>query len=176
MVNALNGHDVAHRDYRGEMSSFYKESPTDTRFFPCPACREIISLGNATCRYCGVTVDESTARRLNAAFQKITDAVASANTFKQAIWLAVLITVVTPIYIFVIQGPSPRYILVSVAPVFFLGHAISWQFKYGKLETMDEDYPGAVRAMRLNLFAWAAALIVHVAVLGYALTLGVFKE
>lgn len=156
------------------MSSFLDESPSQTQMFPCPACRRIIYLGAANCKYCGVAIDEPTARRLNADYKKVTDAVASANTFKQAIWFAVLITVATPIYIFVLQGPSPRYLLVFFAPVFFLAHAILWQFKYGRLQTTDEDYPEAARAMRLNLLAWAIAFVLHMVVLGYALASGIF--
>jgi hypothetical protein len=66
------------------MNPFFKEAPTETRMFPGPACQEIITVGNTSCRYCGVPIDEATARRLNAGFQQVTDAVASANTFKQS--------------------------------------------------------------------------------------------
>jgi hypothetical protein len=154
------------------MNKFYQETPSESRMFACPACQEIVSVGATSCRYCGIPIDESTATRLNAEFQRVSDAVASANTFKQSILVAVLLTVVSPIYLFGFSGrqPNPRFFLASAAPIGFLAYAISWQRKYGKLETRDKEYPEALRAMRLMLLVWAAALLIQVGVLAFALS------
>ena len=156
------------------MNPFFKEEPSDTRMFPCSNCSENISVGNTSCRYCGSTIDEATARRLNLDFQRITDAVASANTFKQSIWLALLLTVLSPIYFLGIQ--ERRLLLVSLAPIGFLSYAISWQRKYGRLATKDKEYPGAVRDMRRSLLVWSVALLIHIVVVGFALSSGGFAR
>jgi len=158
------------------MNPFFKENPTETRLFPCPACEEIIALGNVTCRHCGVSIDEETARRMNEGFQNVTDAVASANTFKQSIWLAVLLTVASPIYIFAMQQRNPRLLLVSAAPIGFLAYVLSWRRKYGRLDTRDKDYPESVKAMRIALLIWSAALLIQGAVFWYALASGVLRR
>jgi hypothetical protein len=153
------------------MNRFYKEEPSETRMFPCPACHEIIAMANTSCRFCGVPVDAATAQRLNSDFRRVTDAVTSANTFKQSIWVAVLLTVAGPLILFGTHN-NPRLLLLSVAPVGFLGYAVSWQRKYGSLETQDRDYPGAVRAMRVTLVVWAVALFFQLALLAYAFSSG----
>jgi hypothetical protein len=156
------------------MSSFFEEAPTETRMFPCPACGAILSTGAANCRYCAVPIDEATAHRLNESYKKVTDAVTNANTFKQSIWLAILLSIASPAYVFVLQGRNPRYFLVSAAPVLFLIYGVSWHLKYSRLETRDKDYPDALRAMRWSLMAWVAALLIHFAVILYALSSGAF--
>jgi hypothetical protein len=158
------------------MNPFFQEAPTETRMYPCPVCEEIITVGNASCRYCGATIDEATAGRLNAAFQRVTDAVASANTFKQSIWAAVFLTVASPIFLFGMGQPNPRLLLVSAAPIGFLAYAITWRRKYGGLETGDEDYPEAVRAMNRSLLVWVTSVLIQVAVLMYALSSRVFDR
>ena len=144
--------------------------------FPCPNCKEIVRVDNTKCRYCGSTIDEASARRLNLDFQRVTDAVASANTFKQSIWLAVLLMVASPVIFLIIRTEDTRYLLISVAPIVFLGYAISWQRKYGRLETSDKEYPDALRDMRRTLLVWSIALVIHVAVMAYALSSGWFPR
>ena len=144
--------------------------------FRCPACQEIGAMGNTSCRYCGVPIDEATARSLNVSFRKVTDAVASANTFKQSIWAAVLLTVAGPIYVIVTVRHNPSILLVSVAPIGFLAYAISWQRKYGGLDTKDQDYPEALRAMRRSLLVWVIALLIQGAVVAYVLSTSVFDR
>ena len=139
---------------------------------PCPSCGAIVDVTSASCRYCGVAIDAETAHRLNAEFQRVTDAVASANTFKQSIWAAVLLTVIVLLYVLASGHLSAKYVLVSVAPVGFIANGVSWQRKYGALETQDMDYPGAVGAMRRALGVWIIALILQLAFLGYAYVSG----
>jgi hypothetical protein len=158
------------------MNPFFKEEQTDTPMFRCPNCKEIVRVDNTKCRYCGSTIDEATARRLNLDFQRVTNAVASANTFKQSIWLAVLLMVASPVIFLVIRSEDSRYLLISAAPIVFLGYAISWQRKYGRLETSDKEYPDAFRDMRRTLLVWSIALVIHVAVMAYALSSGWFPR
>jgi hypothetical protein len=133
------------------MHPFFKESPTETRMFPCPDCQEIISVENSNCRYCGVAIDEATSRRLNADFQQVSDAVTSANTFKESIWLAVLLTVAIPIYLLATHHQNLQVLVMSAASIGFIVYGLSWNRKYGGLETKDRDYPESVRAMRRSL-------------------------
>lgn len=154
------------------MNPFFKEEPTETRMYPCPNCKEIVRIDSTECRYCGSTIDEATARRLNLDFQRVTDAVAKANTFKQSIWLAVLLIVASPVIFLIIRTEDARNILISAAPIGFLAYAISWQRKYGRLETPDKEYPDAVRDMRRSLLVWLIALVVNVGVIVYALSWG----
>ena len=144
--------------------------------FRCPGCQEIVALGNTSCRYCGVPIDEATAGRLNARFRQVTDAVASANTFKQSIWIAVLLTVASPIYLIGASQHNPRFLLASVAPIGFVAYVISWRRKYGRLETSDKDYPEAVQAMRRGLLVWVTALLIQGGMLAWAFSLGVFDR
>ncbi len=155
------------------MNPFFKEAPSETQMFRCPACQEIVSVGSASCRYCGVPIDENTANHLNASFREVTDAVASANTFKQSVWLAVFLIIASPIYVVGISPYDPRLLMVSVAPIGFLGYVISWRRRYGRLETQDGDYPDAVRAMRRSLLVWVGALLIQAAAVAYALSLSV---
>jgi hypothetical protein len=158
------------------MNPFFKEAPSDTKMFACPACQEIVAVGNTSCRYCGIPIDDATARRLNVSFRQVTDAVASANTFKQSIWAAVFLTVASPIYLIGMRLHNPRLLLVSVAPIGFLAYAISWQRKYGRLDTKDKDYPKAVQAMRRSLLVWVTSLLIQGAVVAYAVSSGLFDR
>ena len=138
--------------------------------YPCPNCKEIITIGTGSCRYCGEAIDKETAQRLNLDFQKVTDAIAGANTFKQTIWLAILFALVSPLYFLVLGGGSERVLLLSAAPIAAIGYILSWWRKYGRLVTSDMEYPDAVRDMRRSSVAWFAAMLIHVGVIWYALS------
>lgn len=119
--------------------------------FPCPACHEIIALGTRSCRHCGIPIDEGTARKLNEQFKLVTDAIASANTFKFSIWGAVIIMVTSPLYFFGIVHLHPRVLLIEIGVIGAIIHAIIWLRKYGALQTRDPNYPNAVHSMRRAL-------------------------
>ena len=157
------------------LNPFYKEKSTDTRMFPCPACHEIIALGTRSCRYCGIPIDEGTARKLNEQFKRVTDAIASANTFKFSIWGAVILTVASPLYVFTSSRINMRFLLAEVGTLGAIIHAATWLRKYGALETRDPDYPAAVRSMRRALAVWIGALVVQVALLSYAVMTGALR-
>jgi hypothetical protein len=152
---------------------FFKEGPSATPMLPCPSCHEIINVSSTSCRYCGTQIDEATARRLNNEFQRVTDAVASANTFKQSLWVAVLSAIAVPILLILTLEQNPAFFVVPMLPVGFIAYALSWRRKYGSLETRDEDYPGAVRSMRLTLIVWVVAGVIQAGFVGYVLFFGV---
>ena len=140
--------------------------------FPCPSCHEIIALGSKSCRYCGIPIDESAARKLNEQFQQVTDAVARANTFKFSIWGAVIVIVTSPLYFLGMVRLSPHVLLAEIGVVGAIIYAATWLRKYGALQTRDPDYLPAVRSMRRALAVWVAALMVQVALLSYAIAAG----
>jgi len=154
------------------VSPFFKEEPSNTRLLPCPSCQEIVDVSTRTCRYCGTQIDETTARQLNADFQRVTDAVASANTFKQSIWLAVIWAIAGPIYLLMSVSNHSLVLVLPFVPVGCLAYAISWQRKYGSLKTRDKDYPDSVRSMRIALIVWIGCLIVQAGFLAYVVLSG----
>jgi len=158
------------------MSSFlnpvFKEEPTSTPRFPCPSCREIITLGAERCKYCDALIDSKHAEALNADYQKVTDAVTIANTFKFSIWGAVLGTVVLAALVISDGLRSPKPLLVSVGSVAAIVYAVNWFRKYGRIRTDDPDFPEALRAMRQALAAWSVAVILQIALIGYAIANG----
>jgi len=156
----------------GFLNPVFKEEPTATPRFPCPRCREIISLGAERCKYCGVLIDAKHAEALNVDYQKVTDAVTMANTFKLSIWAAILITVVLAVVVLShsLAGSTP--ILIPVGSISATFYALNWFRKYGRIRTDDPDFPEALRAMRWALIVWCIAVIIQIALIGYAIANG----
>jgi hypothetical protein len=90
--------------------SFYQEKPTAIRVFPCPACKETISADANNCRFCHLPIDAATAERLLLENQRVTDAVAGANTFRLSISLAALVILWWIIGVLT-KDPSPAVFL-----------------------------------------------------------------
>jgi hypothetical protein len=154
------------------LNPFYKEGPTATQMYPCPACHEIIAARASSCRYCGIAIDDATSQRLLVESQKVTDAVARANTFKLSVWAAG-IGVGLGLWLVLTSGHvDPRFVLVAVAAVGAIAYAARWFGQYGSLQTRDADYPTARQAMKRTLMVWIAALIVEGVVVLYALLTG----
>jgi Flp pilus assembly protein TadB len=158
------------------MSSFlnpvFKEEPTTTPRFPCPSCREIITLGAERCKYCDALIDAKHAEALNADYQKVTDAVASANSFRLSIWVAALTTIALAagVVLNALRGSTPLAVpVVSAAATVY---AVNWFRKYGRIRTDDSDFPEALRAMRWALAAWCIADVLQIALIGYAIANG----
>ena len=74
------------------LSSFWKEAPTHIRVYPCPTCNETISADASDCRFCHLSIDANTAQRLLTESQRVTTAVAQANTFSISTSGALLLT------------------------------------------------------------------------------------
>lgn len=158
------------------MSTFlnpvFKEEPTITPRFPCPRCRQIIALGAERCKYCDALIDATHAAALNAEYQKVTDAVASANTFKMSIPAAVLLTAICGVYLVTANLVSQRFLLLPFVVVSATVYAVNWFRKYGKIQTDDPDFPDALKAMRRALVVWCVTLILQVVLIGFVVANG----
>jgi hypothetical protein len=62
----------------------------------------------------------------------------------------------------------PHVFIVSMAGP---GAAISWLYKYGKLDTDDPDYPDAKRSVITSLALWSGAFLIVLCVLLWRKTL-----
>jgi hypothetical protein len=135
--------------------SFYEEEPTSIRVFPCPACKETISADANNCRFCQLPIDAATAERLLLENQRVTNAVAGANTFRLSISLAALVILWWVIGVLT-KDPSPAVFL----PLVGIGYGALWLYRYGSLTTSDMDYPLAVKRVKRITLIWLLVLIV----------------
>jgi hypothetical protein len=139
---------------------FFLETPTTTTVYACPACNEIISIEADTCRFCKVPIDRVAAQRFLIENQRVTNAVASANTFRFSIWLAVL-TAIFGLWGVLANGrPESISFLGSLALIY----GACWLYGYGSLDTLDPDYPVAVRRVKLTMVIWVVALFLPLVV------------
>jgi len=134
--------------------SFYQEKPTAIRFFPCPSCNETISAEANNCRFCHLPIDAATAERLLLENQRVTNAVASANSFRLSVSLAALV-VFWGIIDGLTKGSSPALWL----PLVGIGYGALWLYRYGSLTTSDVDYPLAVKRVKRTMLIWLLALV-----------------
>ena len=135
---------------------FFLETPVVTTTYPCPACNEIISIDANACRFCKAPVDRVTAQRLLTENQRVTNAVARANTFRFSIWLAGL-TAIFGVWEVLANDRPPNGI--SFLGVVALGYGAWWLYNYGSLSTLDPDHPVAVRRVKLTMAIWVLALL-----------------
>jgi hypothetical protein len=134
--------------------SFYLEEPTAIRVYPCPACNETISAGANHCRFCHVPIDAATAERLLLANQHVTNAVASANTFRLSVSLAALM--VLGEIMDLLTKDSPPVVLL---PLIAIGYGALWFYRYRSLITRDADYSLAVKRVKRTIIVWLLALV-----------------
>ena len=134
--------------------SFYQEEPTAICVFPCPACKETISADANNCRFCHLPIDAATAERLLLENQRVTNAVAGANTLRLSISLAALVILWWIIGVLT-KDPSPAVFL----PLVGIGYGALWLYRYGSLTTSDVDYPLAVKRVKRITLIWLLALV-----------------
>lgn|GEM_PF-493412 len=134
--------------------SFYQEKPMAIRVYPCPACKETISAEANNCRFCHLPIDAATAERLLVENQRVTNAVASANTFRLSVSLAALV-ILWGIMEVLTKGPSPAVFL----PLVGIGYGALWLYRYQSLTTSDVDYPRAVKRVKRITLIWLLALV-----------------
>ena len=142
--------------------STYDEAPTETRVYPCPACNEIISADARTCRFCDLPIDTATAEQLRLENQRVTNAVASANTYRLSVLFAAFVILNGVMNVLI--GHSWIWILLSVGSI---GYGVSWLYRYSSLITKDADYPLAVRRVKLTTIVWLVALVLPLAIVAY---------
>src|ERR1044072_6940068 len=106
-----------------------------------PACNEIISITADTCRFCKLPIDRVSAQRLLVENQRVTNAVASANTLRFSMGLAVLSSIFGIWGVFTQGRPAGITLLGTVALVY----GGLWLYGYGSLNSPDPDYPVAVK-------------------------------
>ena len=146
---------------------FFKEESTPTSFFVCPACGEVISLGNRMCRFCSVSISAEMAHKANREFQRVQDACARANTLRLTKILAILYMVADPLFMFLMGGDrfNRGIISLQILPPAAVLTIVGWFLKYRDLKTKDRDYPEALREMKRTLALWLLALAVQIGVL-----------
>lgn len=134
--------------------SIYQERPTAIRVYSCPACKETISAEANNCRFCHLPIDAATAERLLLENQRVTNAVARANTFRLSISLTALV-ILWDIMGVLTKDPSPAVFL----PLVGIGYGALWLYRYGSLTTSDVDYPLAVKRVKRTILIWLLALV-----------------
>lgn len=140
--------------------SFYKDPPTKLRLYQCPGCRETISADAESCRFCHLPIDATTAQRLLAESQHVTNVITQANTFSLATGAAVLI-VGFALWNLFMEG---RLLLgLLAAPIIAIGYGGLWLFRNRSLVTTDPDFPAAVRKVKRTMIVAASVLFLQLA-------------
>lgn len=145
--------------------SFYQETPTAIRVYPCPSCNETISAEASNCRFCNLPIDTATAERLVLENQRGTNAVASANTFRLSVVLAVFM-----IFGGIMNWLTSSPLSLGFLPLIVIGYGVYWLYQNRSLVTKDADYPLAVKKVKLTIIVWVAALVLTGAIATFNFT------
>jgi hypothetical protein len=141
-----------------DLSSFWKEAPTQICVYPCPACSEIISADASGCRFCHLPIDVDTAQRLLTESQRVTTAVAQANTFSLSTRAAVLLTGFAFFNLYVDRSLTASLVISSVIAFAF---GIWWLHRHRSRVTHDTDYPAAITKVKRTSVVWITVLLVQ---------------
>jgi hypothetical protein len=140
--------------------SFWKEAPTQTRMYPCPACSETISADASDCRFCHLPIDANTAQQLLTENQRVVTAVAQANTFSLSTRVAVLLAGFAVFNLYMDRSLTES--LVACALIAF-AYGAWWLYRNGSRVTHDTDYPAAITKVKKTIVIWVAVLLVQLA-------------
>ena len=143
-----------------DSSSFWKETPTHIRMYPCPACNETISADASSCRFCHLPIDANTAQRLLTESQQVITAVAEANTFNLSTHAAVLLA---GFALFNLYMDGSLIASLVVCPVIAFGYGTWWLHRNRLRVTQDADYPAAITKVKRTMMVWVAVLFVQLA-------------
>jgi hypothetical protein len=142
--------------------SFYQEAPTTIRLYRCPSCDETISPEARNCRFCKLPIDPATAERLVRENQRVTNAVAKANTYRLSVLGAAFIAFAA-IMDWLTKTSSISFFL----PLIAIGYGVYWVYENRSVVTKDVDFPLAVKKIKLTMVVWVVTLVL-VGVIYYA--------
>ena len=140
--------------------SFWQEVPTHIRVYPCPACNETISADASGCRFCHLPIDANTAQRLLTESQRVTTAVAQANTFSLSTRAAVLLAGFAFFNLYMDRSLTESLVLCSFIA---FAYGIWWLYRNRSHVTHDVDYPAAITKVKRTMMVWVAVLLVQLA-------------
>jgi hypothetical protein len=124
-----------------------------TRRFPCPSCRQIITDQVEQCQFCGAPVDKGIAQAAADIQDKVNQAYSDASFLRSAaagMWVLLALSLV-PFIPFVYYGFFFTFFIVIVL-------FIRWQVRFNNINTSDPDYVKAKRNKNLSLVLWLVAL------------------
>jgi len=139
---------------------FWEEAPTQIRMYPCPTCNETISADASACRFCHLSIDPNTAQQLLTENQRVTTAVAQANTFSVSTTAAVLLTGFAFFNLYMDRSLTESLVLCSLIAS---GYGGWWLYSNRARVTHDVDYPAAIRILKRTMAVWIAALLEQLA-------------
>lgn len=128
--------------------------------YPCPACNETISADTPACRFCRLPIDATTAQRLLTESQRITTAVARANTFSLSTRAAVLLTGFAFFNLYMDGSVTESLVLCSLIA---FAYGSWWLYHNRSRVTHDADYPAAITKVKRTMVVWVAVLLVQFA-------------
>lgn len=130
--------------------------------FRCLNCGEVIRIESGSCRYCGVAVDPAAAARAEVELERVNTAVSLANVSKFAGLPAGAVVLLLAYFVAVLPERIPVFALVAQAtPAIGLVSTLGWIRRYGALDTVDRDYPEAVRGMMRSAWVWFGAIVLQ---------------
>lgn len=138
--------------------SFWRETPTHIRMYPCPACNETISADVSNCRFCHLPIDANTAQRLLTESQQVTTAVAQANTFGLSTGAAVLLAGFAFFNLYMDRSLTESLFVCSFIAV---AYGSRWLYRNRSRLTHDTDYPKAISKVKWTMGVWIAVLLVQ---------------
>ena len=138
--------------------SFWKEASSQIRTYPCPACNETISADAASCRFCHLPIAANTAQQLLTESQRVTTAVARANTFSLSTRVAVLLTGFALFNLYMDRSLIESLVL---CPLVALAYGTQWLYDNRSRVTHDADYSAAITKVKWTTMVWVAVLLVQ---------------
>jgi hypothetical protein len=132
---------------------------SQTSYFPCPNCNEIVSSESTSCKYCKREIDAHAADAAIKLQERINHACNDASMVRNLagfMWIMFAVQ-----FLFAFMGRLLFFGLMVGVPVML----IKWQFNYGDIRTSDVDFRSAKRNRNLALLLWAPTPVLIVVVI-----------